>query len=326
MDTLTRLKHQATRIFARIVFPEGEDERTLRAVDRLGKEKVARPILLGDEARIRERARQLGLGLLGSRILDPAREATPERVEQLQRWLNLPDATEARARLVHPMNFGAFLVRSGDADAGVGGAVHTTADVLRAGIKIVGLQPGVKTVSSFFLMEIPGPPARVYFFADCGVVPVPTPEQLADIAVTTAENFHKMTGTEPITAFLAFSTHGSAEHPSLEPIRAALADARARAPQRVFDGELQLDAALVPEIAARKCPHSPVAGKANVLIFPDLNAGNIGYKLVERLGGARAVGPIVQGLAKPFCDLSRGAAAGDIFNVAVIAAILSESL
>ncbi|HVP39046.1 MAG TPA: phosphate acyltransferase [Candidatus Saccharimonadales bacterium] len=320
---MDQLKVRAARRMARIVFPEGEDPRTVAAVERLSAEKLAQPTLLGDEAKIRAEARRQGFKLLGVKILDPAAGVTPERVQKFQLLLALADEGEARTRLGQPMQQAAFMVRQGEADAGVGGAVHTTAEVIRAGLKVVGLRPGVKTVSSFFLMELPGPPLRVLCYADCAVVAVPTPEQLADIAVSTADSFERLTGETPLTAFLAFSTKGSAQHEVLDNIRAALELARQRAPQRVFDGELQVDAALVPAIGERKAPGSPVAGRANVLIFPDLNSGNIGYKLTERLAGARALGPIVQGLARPFCDLSRGASADDIYNVAVVAAVLA---
>ncbi|MBI5835635.1 MAG: phosphate acetyltransferase [Candidatus Eisenbacteria bacterium] len=324
MNTLETLRARAARRDARVVFPEGEDPRILQAAEWLAERKLARPTLIGREAVVRAGARQLGLKLVGVKVVDPATAVTAERVHQLQLLLALADEQEARARLAQPMWLAALLVRSGEADAGVGGAVHTTADVLRAGIKVVGLKPGVKTVSSFFLMEVPGSPPRVLFFADCGVVPAPTPEQLADIAVSTADSFERLTGGVPMTAFLAFSTKGSAEHPSVDAIRAALAMAKEKAPGRAMDGELQADAALVAAVGEKKAPGSPVAGRANVLIFPDLHSGNIGYKLVERLAGARALGPIVQGLARPFCDLSRGASAEDVFHVAVVAAVLAE--
>jgi phosphate acetyltransferase len=323
-STLEKLKALAAKRNATVVFPEGEDPRTLQAVEMLTEQKMCRPILIGSEAVIRAAAREQGYKLLGVKILEPATEVTEERVNKFQVMLALPDAAEARERLLKPMQLAAFLVRTGVADAGVGGAVHTTADVIRAGLKVVGLKPGVKTVSSFFLMELPGPPARQLFFADCAVVAQPTPEQLADIAVSTADSYERLTGGTPVTAFLSFSTRGSAEHAAVDNVRAGLAIAREKAPHRLFDGEMQADTALVPSVGERKAPGSPVAGKANVLIFPDLDAGNIGYKLVQRLAGAKAFGPIVQGLARPFCDLSRGASAEDIFNVAVMASVLSE--
>jgi len=226
-----------------------------------------------------------------------------------------------------PLFQAAARVRTGAADCFVAGAVRTTADVLRAALWLIGVAPGISTVSSFFLMVVPQPGGgeRVLVFADCGVVPDPTPEQLGEIAVLAADNFERLTQSVPHTAFLSFATRGSADHPRVRKVREAVGHARRMRPDRHFDGELQADAALDPGVGRRKAPDSTVAGQANVLIFPDLDAGNIGYKLVQRLANAGAYGPILQGLAKQANDLSRGCSADDVVEVATIACALSAA-
>jgi phosphate acetyltransferase len=211
-----------------------------------------------------------------------------------------------------------MMVREGLADGSVAGSLSTTGDVIRAGIQVVGMPPGISVVSSFFLMVFPH---TNYLYADCGVVPDPTAEQLADIAISTAANYKKLTGEEPRVAMLSFSTKGSASHPLIEKVQKATILVKQKQPTLIADGELQLDAAIVPSVSAMKAPGSPVAGTANVLIFPNLDAGNIAYKLTQRLAGAEAFGPIIQGLKKPCYDLSRGCSVGDIVSMAAINAV-----
>ncbi len=323
---LDRIRRQAQARPQRLLLPESEDPRILRAAERLVRERVASVGLVGAREATRNHARQAGVGLSGIELVDatdPALIELTSRALATRRGDRLSAADrEGLAR--DPLFQAAARVAAGQADAFVCGAVRTTADVLRASLWLVGLAPGGRTLSSFFLMvlgEAPRP-ERVLVFADCGVVPDPTPAQLAEIAGLAADHFAILTGEIPHVALLSFSTRGSAQHPRVDRVREAVALARAARPDLHLDGELQVDAALDPEVGRRKALGSVVAGHANVLIFPDLDSGNIGYKLVQRLGGARAYGPILMGLARPANDLSRGCSAEDVVGVATIACAL----
>ena len=320
MKIMDTIREKARLKKCRIVLPEGEEERTIQALKIILDLQTAKPVLLGDPDKIRQKAYELHIDIPSSvSIIDPKRsDKTSDMASELFTLRKAKGMTyeQAKSAMQTVLYYGAMMVKRSEADGMVGGAVHTTADVLRAAIHCVGTAPGINTVSSIFMMILPD--GRVITYGDCAVMPYPDAGQLADIAIASADSHRQLTGEEPVVALLSFSTKGSAKHEAVDKVTQALAIAKQKRPDLKIDGEMQFDAAFVESIGQRKSPGSPVAGKANVYIFPNLDAGNICYKVTERIGKAQAVGPVIQGLAKPINDLSRGCNAQDIADVTAI--------
>jgi len=323
LELLNEIKLKAANLKKTIILPESHDERVLKASEILKKKKIVSVIILGNDEVIRKDADKLNVDLQGIRIIDPM---TSDKLSNFTNiFFNLRKhkgitIEQARETVAKDLFFGAMMVKEGMADGSVAGSTASTGDVMRAGIQCVGMPEGISIVSSFFLMLFPD---KVFSFADCAVVPDPDVNQLADIAISTADNHRKLTDEEPYVAMLSFSTKGSAQHELIDKVIDATKLVKEKRADLNIDGELQFDAAIIKSIGLKKAPGSSVAGRANVLIFPDLNSGNIGYKIAQRLAGAEAIGPLVQGLKKPCFDLSRGCSVDDIVNTATFAAVMS---
>lgn len=324
MDLLKKIIENAVRLQNQIVLPEGAEIRTLKAASRILEERIARITLLGNKSLIEATAAREGLTISGARILDPStderRQKYAEMMVELRKSKGLT-IEKAYELLNDPLYFGVMMIKAGDADGEVAGAINATGDVLRPAFQFVKTLPGVTVVSGLFFMIFKDKNIGdngMLVFADCAVMPDPDASQLAEIAVTTAASAKAIANIEPRVAMLSFSTKGSAQHVLVDKVAEATRLARELNPELLIDGEMQLDAALVPEVGLLKSPGSKVAGKANVLVFPGLESGNIGYKLVQRLAGAEAIGPVLQGMAAPINDLSRGCSVSDIVNMVAI--------
>ena len=330
MGFIDEIKARAKADKKTIILPETEDERTYKAAEAVLKEGIADLILIGNKEDIDKKKGTYDIS--GAKIVDPAEnDKTEAYIAKLVELRQKKGMTEEQARELLMSNYiyyGVMMVKMGDADGMVSGACHSTADTLRPCLQILKTKPGTKLVSAFFLMVVPDCDMGAngtFIFGDAGLEQNPDPEKLANIALSSAESFRTLTGKEPIVAMLSHSTKGSAKHPDVDKVVEATKLAHELDPELKLDGELQLDAAIVPEVGASKAPGSTVAGHANVLIFPDLDAGNIGYKLVQRLGKAEAYGPLTQGIAAPVNDLSRGCSAEDIVGVVAITAVQAQA-
>ncbi|WP_461204459.1 phosphate acetyltransferase [Clostridium sp. DL1XJH146] len=330
MPFMKSIKEKAKSDVKRIVLPEGEEERNIKAAGIISAEKIAEVVLVGNEEVIKENARKFEVNLDGVVIVEPQKsEKFNQYTENFFELRKRKGVTIEKAKQIisDPVYFATMMLKEDDVDGLVSGAIHTTGDLLRPGLQIIKTAPGASIVSSFFLMIIPDcnyGKEGLLLFGDCAVNPNPTEEQLASIAISTAHSAKVLCDMEPKVAMLSFSTMGSAKHELVEKVQKATSLAKEQSPDICIDGEMQLDAAIVSKVADLKAPGSDVAGKANVLIFPDLNAGNIGYKLVQRFANAKAIGPICQGFAKPLNDLSRGCSVEDIVNLVSITAVQAQ--
>ncbi len=330
MDLIQKFKEKAKKIPKTIVLPEGEEERTIKASGIILKEQLANLVLLGNIENIKKKAEQYGVDISKAKLINPKESDLLDKYSE--EFYNLRKAKgitqeEARKTIQDTVYFGTMMVHLGDADGLVSGAEHSTANTIRPALQIIKTKPGTSIVSSAFIMIVPNcnlGENGLFVFADCAVNPDPTAEQLAEIAISTANTAKILCDIEPRVALLSFSTKGSAQHPLVEKVQKATQICKEKAPDLLIDGELQADAALITKVGEKKAPGSPVAGKANTLIFPDLQSGNIGYKLVQRLAGAEAIGPFLQGMNKPVNDLSRGCSIDDIVNVVTVTAVQAQ--
>lgn len=325
MSVIQNIKQKAKAKNKRVVLPEGTEERMILATKKILEEGLAQVTLLGEEDQIQQLAETHALDLSQVKVVMPSKSSQlGEYAEEYYKLRKHKGVTlnQAAKITVNPLFFGAMMVKKDEVDGFVAGSINTTGNVMRASIQIIGMAPGISSVSSSFIVVLPefmGVKDKVFIFADCAVIPDPDPSQLASIAISSAKTMQDLIGEEPKVAMLSFSTKGSAEHAMIDKVREATGIAKELKPDLKIDGELQADAAILRQVAQKKCPDSPIGGEANVLVFPDLNAGNIAYKLVQRMARAEAIGPIIQGLAKPANDLSRGCSVDDIVNVVAIA-------
>jgi len=330
MELMRKIWNMAQSDLKKIVLPEGEEERTLKACKKIKENSLANIKLIGNTTAIKEKAVKLGVDLEGIEIIDPETSDLKDRYSnefyELRKKKGMT-IEKSKEILKDPVYFATMMLKQGDADGLVSGAIHTTGDLLRPGLQIIKTAPGVSVVSSFFIMFVPNckfGEEGMLVFADCAVNPNPSAEELASIAIATADTTKNICNIEPRVAMLSFSSMGSASHELVEKVKRATVIAKELRPDLLIEGELQLDAAIVKEVADKKAPNNKVAGRANVLVFPDLQSGNIGYKLVERFAKAEAVGPVCQGFAKPINDLSRGCSVDDIVNVVALTAVQAQ--
>jgi phosphate acetyltransferase len=325
MEIIEKFREAAKSKQKAIVLAEGEEERVLRAAAYLKQNQLVNPILIGEAKRIQQHASDKKININDIDIRDPQTspflDAWADQFYEMRKHKNI-SRSEALEAVRNPLFFAAFVIKEGLADGAVAGSVNTTGNVLRAGIQVLGLADNVSVVSSSFIMALKD--GKILTFADCAVIPAPDEDQLASIAISSAHTHQALVGEEPRVAMLSFSTKGSAVHDDTEKVIRATQLVKEKKPDLIVDGELQFDAAFLESVGQKKAPDSPVAGKANVYVFPDLDSGNIGYKIAQRIGGAEAIGPIIQGLKNPYNDLSRGCSVDDIINVACICAIISR--